>query len=64
MSSQHQDDQEWLDQYEKQVKKQNQEIKELKKHLKQYQNNEICMNCHEHVDICSRIGGFNHGGCL
>ena len=29
MSSQHQDDQEWLDQYEKQVKKQNQEIKEL-----------------------------------
>ena len=64
MSSQYQDDQEWLDQYEKQVKKQNQEIKELKKHLKQYQNNEICMNCHEHVDICSRIGGFNHRGCL
>ena len=57
MSSQHQDDQEWLDQYEKQVKKQNQEIKELKKHLKQYQNNEICMTCHEHVDICSQIGG-------
>ena len=60
MSSQYQDDQEWLDQYEKQVKKQNQEIKELKKHLKQYQNNEICMTCHEHVDICSQIGG----GCL
>ena len=64
MSSQHQDDQEWLDHYEKQVKKQNQEIKEIKKHLKQYQNNEICMNCHEHVDICSQIGGFNHKGCL
>jgi hypothetical protein len=64
MSSQYQDDQEWLDHYEKQVKKQNQEIKEIKKHLKQYQNNEICMNCHEHVDICSQIGGFNHKGCL
>ena len=71
MSSQYQDDQEWLDHYEKQLgetvlclKRQNKKIKEIKKHLKQYQNNEICMNCHEHVDICSQIGGFNHRGCL
>ena len=57
MSSQYQDDQEWLDHHEKKAEKNAQEIKELKKHLKQYQNNEICMTCHEHIDICSQIGG-------
>ena len=56
MSSQYQDDQEWLDQYEKKIEENIKEIKKLRKHLKQYQNNEICMTCHELRTICHTLG--------
>jgi predicted translin family RNA/ssDNA-binding protein len=56
MSSQYQDDQEWLDAYEKEIKENVKEIKKLKKHLKQYQDNKICMACHELRTICHALG--------